>query len=403
MITRRDTLILLGSLPLNLLFASGNLDSSWESFLGNLDREWEAVRRSQDTIWKEYIEELEREWRAYVKEIKQKWKNRTEIINKRKFVVYTNNNNVKKVMHVKDDKIEIRVEFLRKPHEKLVSRKTLEKHIEQFVQMKGEDVVENIKPIKAVEEKFKEKSIIRPKEHTKIPLASDIITGKKEPSKEEVKEAVKKLSKEAKREVEKLDSNIVERFKIEITNGLQKILKRAERFKDIILKYSKKRNLRPELVYAITHVESAFNPYAISPAGAYGLMQIVPYTAGREVSSYLFGRPIIFSAEYLFVPENNVNVGTTYLYLLMNEKYFKDVYDPYKRLYCSIASYNAGPGRVAKIFGRGFNSAISNINTLSKEEVFEKIISKAPTETCKYVKKVLSYMEFYREQAYLLL
>ena len=54
-------------------------------------------------------------------------------------------------------------------------------------------------------------------------------------------------------------------------------------YADEVLRTAGRYRLSPTLVYAVIEVESAFNPYAVSPANAYGLMQVVPATAGRDV------------------------------------------------------------------------------------------------------------------------
>jgi membrane-bound lytic murein transglycosylase C len=56
---------------------------------------------------------------------------------------------------------------------------------------------------------------------------------------------------------------------------------REKAYAEAVLATAQRYDVRPSLIYAVIEVESAFNPYAVSPAKAYGLMQIVPATAGR--------------------------------------------------------------------------------------------------------------------------
>lgn len=88
------------------------------------------------------------------------------------------------------------------------------------------------------------------------------------------------------------------------------------------------------LLKSIALIESNFNPSAISPAKAIGLMQIIPAT-GKEVLSEL-GVP--FSLDLLFDPEVNAKVGAYYL------KKLKDTFGSWT---LAIAAYNAGPGAVS--------------------------------------------------------
>ena len=53
----------------------------------------------------------------------------------------------------------------------------------------------------------------------------------------------------------------------------------ARAFDDIIVDHAQRQNVRPALVRAVIQVESAFTPYAVSPKGALGLMQLMPETA----------------------------------------------------------------------------------------------------------------------------
>ena len=80
--------------------------------------------------------------------------------------------------------------------------------------------------------------------------------------------------------------------------------------------------------------ESAFNPQAVSPCGAIGLMQIMPAT-----SQYLG-----FSREKLFNPETNLKAGIAYL----SQQYdrFPEITEQQERLKFALASYNGGRGYI---------------------------------------------------------
>jgi len=85
------------------------------------------------------------------------------------------------------------------------------------------------------------------------------------------------------------------------------------------------------LVRAVIHAESAFNPRALSPKGAQGLMQLMPATAAR------------FQVEDPFDPVQNIEGGVQYLAWLL-DRFEGDV-----RL--ATAAYNAGEGAVDRYGG----------------------------------------------------
>ena len=86
-----------------------------------------------------------------------------------------------------------------------------------------------------------------------------------------------------------------------------------------------------DLIRAIIQVESNFDPYAISPAGARGLMQLIPATARR------------FGVANPFDPRANLDGGIRYL------KYLLGMYGGDLQL--SLAAYNAGENTVARSRG----------------------------------------------------
>ena len=165
---------------------------------------------------------------------------------------------------------------------------------------------------------------------------------------------------------------------------------RAKQYEDIIAGAANKFGLGERLLYAIAHTESYFNPFAVSSASAYGLMQIVPSSAGAEVHELLTGKKGRPSREFLFNPKNNVEYGAAYIHLLAR-RYFDGVTDPASRELCIIAAYNGGPNAVFKTFGKNKESATKRINSMTHQEVYRHLIKNLPSrETRFYVDKVLA-------------
>ena len=165
---------------------------------------------------------------------------------------------------------------------------------------------------------------------------------------------------------------------------------RIAKFKPLVKKYAKKYNISENLVYAIIKTESDFNQFAVSGSGAYGLMQIMPKTAGRDAYLHVKGYKHTPSKTYLFNAKNNIELGVAYLNLL-NKKYLAGIYNPVSREYCVISAYNTGSGNVLKTFSKDRNRAKRTINTLTPHVVYTKLRNNLPyAETRNYLKKVVT-------------
>ncbi|MFN3921904.1 MAG: lytic transglycosylase domain-containing protein [Caldimicrobium sp.] len=127
----------------------------------------------------------------------------------------------------------------------------------------------------------------------------------------------------------------------------------AHRFEKIFAEVAKQFDLDPYLLKAIAKVESNFNPKAVSPKGAMGVMQLIPATAQ------------LVGVSDPFDPIENIYGGAKYLRWLLDE--FGD-------LRLSLAAYNAGPEAVRQYRG-------------------------VPpyAETVNYVKKVLYFYDLYKK------
>lgn len=104
----------------------------------------------------------------------------------------------------------------------------------------------------------------------------------------------------------------------------------ASKFQKIFEEVAKEFNLDPHLLKAMAKVESNFNPKAVSPKGAMGVMQLIPSTAR------------LVGVSDPFDPIENIYGGAKYLRWLLDE--FRD-------LKLSLAAYNAGPEAVRQYKG----------------------------------------------------
>lgn len=145
-------------------------------------------------------------------------------------------------------------------------------------------------------------------------------------------------------------------------------------YKDLVDKAAKRAAVEPALIYAVMREESRFDREAISPAGALGLMQLMPATGRRE--GQRIGISVINDSE-LFDPEKNIMIGTAYLRNLLSE---------FQNIAFAVAAYNAGE-KVVRTW-------ISDGKYKSVDEFMEDI---PYSETRAYVQRVLSsYFEYLR-------
>jgi soluble lytic murein transglycosylase len=141
----------------------------------------------------------------------------------------------------------------------------------------------------------------------------------------------------------------------------------------LIKRYSNEHQLDPYVVAALIAQESTFTVDVKSAANAYGLMQLLPST-GRQYARMLHLPK--FSIGMLTTAESNIKMGTAY---------FADLVQQFGGLHFALATYNAGPSRIAKW--------IAAKPGLERDEFIDDIPF---PETQNYVKRILGTAEDYR-------
>jgi len=121
--------------------------------------------------------------------------------------------------------------------------------------------------------------------------------------------------------------------------------RRISAFDDLITEHASRHALQPDFVRAVIQAESAFNPFARSPKGAMGLMQLMPATAAQ------------YQVLNAYDPAENIRAGVSYLKSLLT-RFDGDVS-------LALAAYNAGPGAVEK-YGRAVPPYKETRNYVSK-------------------------------------
>lgn len=121
---------------------------------------------------------------------------------------------------------------------------------------------------------------------------------------------------------------LLERYLEKISSAGDGTADKQGNFAQIIKAISERYQVDPDLVQAVVKAESNFDARAVSPAGAEGLMQLMPETAES------------LGVSNAFDPVENVDGGVRYLRMLLSQ-FGGDVE-------LALAGYNAGPGAVAE-------------------------------------------------------
>ncbi len=345
--------------------------NSFNTYKENLNKEFKAYKKAYKESFK-----------AYKKDITKKWPT-PDTTSKYKWVEYSKDYNSKKIINYKKEEITLEViaKSEKEAQEKIIK---MYDNLDKYDVKKAykNDILENKIAIKL--NKVRE----APKSNQK--LIADII------SRQQNKVIKEELSKK-KLIVKKYKGRFIYIANIKLPPN--SMIKKARIYKNNVKSQSKKLDIPEELIYAIMHSESSFNPMARSYVPAFGLMQIVPRTAGLDTYKYLTGRKRMLSSRYLYDYKNNIIIGSTYLKILYS-RYLKKIKNPQSRIYCTIAAYNTGAGNVSRAFNGTTNiyKASTVINNMSSDQVYKRLMKKLPrNETKTYLYKVNKRMGMYHK------
>ena len=373
--------------------AYAQVESDFEKFKKQQEEEMKLMQKNDNdamaSLEKEYQDYLKAEKEAYdnfVKKMNDLWgkNNFVESTNK-DWVEYSDDGNTRSIVDF--EKGEATIEIIVASDEDM--NKTVEDKIKDLIVSRGKT---------KDYESSKEKAI--PLQETPV-LENQIQTPSGTVVNEAnvntaVKEIVKDVEMERK-EIKGDDGKSRQVVTVKLDLVPDHIKTRASQYKNEVEKYCLKYNVDPALAFAVMQTESSFNPKAKSHVPAYGLMQIVPSSAGADCAQSLkkpFAKP---TANYLYHPENNIEMGVHYLYIL-RVRYYTKVENKDSQDLCVIASYNTGAGNVARAL-RGdtkISKAIPQINAMSYNELFKYFEKNLLPETQNYIRKVTERMNNFR-------
>jgi membrane-bound lytic murein transglycosylase C len=362
------------------IFSITLFGSEFQNYLKAHNDEFVKYQKDIENDFATYKKAYDEGLKEYKSEITKKWPE-PETSTNFKWVEYGSGYNSKKVVDYQKQMINIEVIAKDKKEAELKLTKIFE-DLASYDVSKGflNDVLE--------QKISKKLGIGRNPLQTKEKLIGDMITKEEE-------QTIKNSIVVGKLKEVKYNDKLI--YKVEIPFPPNALLVKAKLYKDAVKEQAKKLNLDEELIYAIIQHESSFNPLAKSYVPAFGLMQIVPQTAGVDSYYALYGQKRLLDSEYLFEPNNNILIGSSYLNILYY-KHLKDIKDSKSKLYCTIASYNTGSSNVSRAFSgaKNISLAINEINSMTSDEVYKKLMKDLPfEETKKYLFKVKRSVDEY--------
>jgi membrane-bound lytic murein transglycosylase C len=322
------------------------------------EQEWNNMLREQQEAWEQMVAEINRIWLDTLTTTKKEWVDYSDQYSTRSYVNF--------------EKGDIVLATMIKASESRITELSKERIRRQLAKILSSD-----------------------NPSRRAILAGQIADDRRQPVSQQTldrylnREVFPKLSK-ARRPVVGKDG--VPRYKVSVPIKMvpNHTMVRAQPYIPEVRRQAQRFRLRPELIMAVIHTESYFDPMARSHAPAYGLMQLVPIYGAREAYQFVYGQDRVLPANYLYQPANNIELGTAYLNLLIY-KHFVTETNPLKNLYLSVCGYNWGPSAIRrKIINRYPTSS------MSPEQLYQVLRQRTPQETRDYLQRVTQRMGMYQ-------
>lgn len=367
---------LLTLLPAALLVPSGLLLPAYAT---RAETEFERYKRQQqagvDNLkrdWQRYRSNYRQAYRSYQRKVSTIWAS-PELSGKTQWVEYGNDLKTKRVVDF--ERNEVRLSFTNIDGARLS---------EQRIRAEFEKVI-----AATIGKSYQHDPVLGDAAGKQVPTSADSVT-------QIAADDINRLLEQAKQQQETTRKGDV--ITVTIPLNADAVPQRAQGYLPTVKAAARKWNVPVPLVLAIMQTESAFNPMARSHIPAFGLMQIVPGSAGRDASKHAYGRERLLSGSELFQPETNIELGCAYLNLL-DTRYLKAINNAQSRLFCTIAAYNTGAGNVARAFSgnTSVSAAAKRINAMTPAQVYAHLRQNLKYEEARnYIYKVTQAMPAYQ-------
>ncbi len=356
-------------------------------------KEFNSYKKTQEDDFKAYQKAQQEAYKNYKKELSAFW-DQPKLSTKKTWVEYTKDKKTRTDVDFANNTVT--VETIASSEEE--AKQKLKMALAYAVTVDTKTAQQRDELEKRLQRINKPSNLVTSKINAE-PILSTVIFSK-EPTKKSVREYVQKHIRKHKiktKRSEKLKNAKI--YSVTVKLPSDTMIKRSKLYVNEVRKNASKQKLPVALIFAIMHTESSFNPRARSHIPAYGLMQIVPKTAGVDTYLYLYKKKKLVSGTYLYNSSNNIKMGSAYLHILYY-RYLKKIKDPSSRLYCTIAAYNTGAGNIAWAFTKTYNMnrAAPIINKMTPDEVYARLLKDLRwDEPKRYLKKVSKRMGAYHK------
>ncbi|MEN4052285.1 murein transglycosylase domain-containing protein [Sulfurimonas sp. NWX79] len=372
-----------------LLISCASAISSFDSY----KKSQKSNFTQEKSQFSDYKKAQQKAFSSYIKELEKYWK-KPIMTSKKKLVSYAKDKKSRTIIDFGHNRLTI--ETLAKETQEAEQKLSLA--LVQAVTFNTEDFYNNDEFEQQLAKIEASHKIATPKIDAEPVLAP--IFFKEQPTKKSLYHFVKHNITPEKIQIQKSSKIKTDKvYTLTISLPKDATIKRSFIYYEDVKREATRQQIPLALVFAIIHSESSFNPMARSYVPAYGLMQIVPRTAGIDAYYHLYKKKRLVGSSYLYNSKNNIKMGSAYLHVLYY-KYLHHIKNPTSRLYCTIAAYNTGAGNVARAFV-GTNDtyrAAQMINRLTPEEVYTRLLKDLRySEAKRYLMKVRKRMKLYKK------